>query len=141
MKELRKEDVKDFVLAGNALVTLQSGKTGKHFTYKIKRAKEDSSLYFIRLLAGPDNSNDYRYIGCYYEDSQYLHLAMPWRGYSSSMCPPGIRAIDYLFDKIDNLPDNLHIFHEGRCGRCGRILTTPESIERGLGPECAKLGG
>lgn len=27
----------------------------------------------------------------------------------------------------------------GRCGRCGRRLTDPESIRRGIGPECAAL--
>jgi hypothetical protein len=33
------------------------------------------------------------------------------------------------------------VYHEGRCGRCNRKLTVPESIETGLGPECAsKLG-
>jgi hypothetical protein len=26
----------------------------------------------------------------------------------------------------------------GRCFRCGETLTTPESIERGLGPKCFK---
>lgn len=141
MKELNKADVKAFVMAGNAIVTLQSGKTGKHYTYKITRCKDDSSLYFIRHLVGPDNTKDYRYIGCYYADSQYLHLAMPWRGYNTDLCPGSIRAIDYLFKHLDNLPDNLHVYHEGRCGRCGRLLTTPESIERGLGPECYKYGG
>jgi hypothetical protein len=30
------------------------------------------------------------------------------------------------------------VHHEGRCGRCGRTLTVPESIESGIGPECAK---
>jgi hypothetical protein len=28
------------------------------------------------------------------------------------------------------------VHHEGRCGRCGRTLTVPESIESGFGPEC-----
>jgi len=23
-----------------------------------------------------------------------------------------------------------------RCGRCGRVLTVPESVESGFGPEC-----
>lgn len=26
--------------------------------------------------------------------------------------------------------------HEGRCARCGKKLTVPESIDSGLGPEC-----
>lgn len=30
---------------------------------------------------------------------------------------------------------------EGKCGRCARRLTTPESVQLGFGPECAKLLG
>jgi hypothetical protein len=33
------------------------------------------------------------------------------------------------------------VWHEGRCGRCGRKLTVPESIESGFGPECASILG
>jgi hypothetical protein len=40
------------------------------------------------------------------------------------------------------MPDGVVIWHEGRCGRCGRRLTVPESIESGYGPECiGKIGG
>ena len=34
------------------------------------------------------------------------------------------------------LPEALRVLHHGRCGRCGRKLTTPESIRLGLGPVC-----
>jgi hypothetical protein len=30
----------------------------------------------------------------------------------------------------------MELWHEGRCGKCGRALTVPESIESGLGPVC-----
>ena len=39
------------------------------------------------------------------------------------------------------LPKTVEVWHEGICGRCGRKLTVPESVERGLGPECAGLVG
>ena len=28
-----------------------------------------------------------------------------------------------------------------RCSKCGRLLTNPESIARGMGPECAGVSG
>lgn len=28
----------------------------------------------------------------------------------------------------------------GRCRRCGRALTDPASVERGVGPDCVKKG-
>ena len=37
------------------------------------------------------------------------------------------------------VPEQLEVWHEGRCGRCGRALTVPESIERGIGPECVGI--
>lgn len=40
------------------------------------------------------------------------------------------------------LPIGLEAFEESRCGCCGRALTDPVSIERGIGPECyGKLTG
>ena len=35
------------------------------------------------------------------------------------------------------MPLTLTVFHDGKCGRCGRKLTVPESIQSGLGPVCA----
>ena len=35
------------------------------------------------------------------------------------------------------LPETVEVWHEGRCCRCARRLTVPESIILGLGPACA----
>jgi hypothetical protein len=134
--ELKADAVPAYALAGNATITLLSGNTDRHFTYKIKKSKDNENLYFINLLSGPDNDNDYQYIGCYYSDTEYFHPAKPWKDRVTMAWPPSLRAIRFFLSKLYNIPDNLHVFHEGRCGRCGRKLTTPESIERGLGPEC-----
>ena len=50
-----------------------------------------------------------------------------------------MRAIRFLFNHIDDVPDNLRVYHEGKCCRCGRTLTTPESIKKGIGPECEAI--
>ena len=136
--QIAPEDVERFVLGGNSLVTIQSGKTGKHFTYKVKRHKDDKDLYFIRLLVNSDNTKDYRYIGCYYADRKILHLAKPWNDVTIESCPPSVRALKFLFTRMSDPPEQLIVYHNGRCACCGRILTTPESIKRGFGPECYK---
>jgi hypothetical protein len=43
-----------------------------------------------------------------------------------------------LLDWVQGLPvpPSLQILEEDRCGCCGRALTDPQSIERGIGPEC-----
>jgi hypothetical protein len=126
------------VLAGNAVVTVQSGKTGKHFTYKIKRHK-DGGTYFVKLLVGDDNQNDYKYIGCFFDDTDYFYLIDKYRQSPEKGRPPSIRAISFLLKHLNDGHPQLHVYHAGRCGRCGRLLTTPESIERGFGPECEKF--
>jgi hypothetical protein len=47
-------------------------------------------------------------------------------------------AFAWFWDRLrnGNLPEQVEVHHEGRCGRCGRALTVPESIESGFGPEC-----
>jgi hypothetical protein len=36
------------------------------------------------------------------------------------------------------IPDNVELFRDNRCCVCGAVLTTPKSIEAGVGPVCAK---
>ena len=136
--ELKADAVPSYALAGNATITLLSGNTDRHFTYKIKKAKDKENLYFVDLLSGPDNDSDYQYIGCYYSDTEYFHAAKPWKDRPIIAWPSSLRAIHFFFKRLYDIPDNLHVYHEGRCGKCGKKLTTPESIERGLGPECYK---
>lgn len=130
---------KEFAFAGNATITLESENTKNRFTYKITKSKDDDNLFFIKLLHGPDNENDYRYIGCYYVDSNYFYPCKKFREVPVPFWPGSMRAISYFLDHLDNLPKKLHVYHEGRCAKCGRKLTTPESIERGFGPKCCKL--
>lgn len=141
MHRLASERIKDYVLAGNAIITLESGITGKHFTYKITRSKNDDNLYFIKSLRGLDNCNDYTYIGCYYADSGHFHPDKKYKGIETYGWPKSLQAINFLFKTIDYIPDKLRVYHNGRCCVCGRILTTPESIEKGVGPECEKREG
>ncbi len=44
-------------------------------------------------------------------------------------------AIKLIVDQRP-VPTGYRLEHTGRCGRCNRLLTDPESIRTGLGPEC-----
>lgn len=128
------EEARDYIFAGNATVTLKSLKTGTHFTYKIRKS-DDGGTYFVRLLVNPD---DYRYLGCVFDNrrDQIRITAKSCAGKDAS----SVKAINYTLGLLcqGHLNDLLEIKHEGTCGRCGRALTHPESIDRGIGPECAK---
>ena len=140
--------IAQFALAGNATLTLRSAATGARFTYKIRLApKQDEDTpperrtWFVKLLCGSDNTSDYRYIG-FIRDGRFIHGA--GRSYASSEAPSVI-AFGWFVRTIvygQKANEKLEAWHEGCCGRCGRKLTVPESIESGMGPECAgKLGG
>lgn len=64
---------KEFATAGRAVFTLEvpaafaaANKTATHYTYRIgfkKGANGYADAYFVSLLSGPDNTEDFTYIG------------------------------------------------------------------------------
>jgi hypothetical protein len=131
------EHAVDFVKAGHAIVTFRSKKTGTRFTYRVVAPKHnDNNIRFVGLLTGPENTTDYQYMGIITSDGQFKRTAKSRVGEDA----PSYKAFQYVYNSLaqGQIPQLVEIFHEGRCGRCGRVLTVPESIERGIGPECIK---
>lgn len=133
--------VRAFVLGGNALFTIMSVGTGTRFTFRV-RASEDSGeragrgVFFVSLLAGPDNEADYAYLGIIPKDDP-----LSFRLTAKSKAGEGatsVKAFRWFWNQVGQgrLPATVEVWHEGRCGRCGRTLTVPSSIESGFGPEC-----
>ena len=127
-----------FLYAGNATFTLRSKKTGTRFTYKVSH-KKGGDVSFVSLLTGPDNTSDYRYLGLLPDDRAGEIRGIGKGKSCADYDAPSAKAFRYFLDFVwgRNEGKGLEIWHEGRCGRCGRKLTVPESIETGLGPECA----
>jgi hypothetical protein len=134
-----------FALAGNARMTLVSKATGTRFTYKISQCDDKEGLWFVSLLRGPDNEADYQYLGTIRENSSDKYTRYVYaQGLKSRVSreAPSARGFDWAWGYLGRrrgleIPPSLEIWHEGRCGRCNRRLTVPESVARGLGPECA----
>lgn len=129
-----------FILAGNAYFTLRSMKTGTRFTYRVAKpepqeGKPTPDIWFVSLLTGSDNTGDYAYIGMITNTLEF-RLTKKSRFRADAPSVLGFAWFWKRFSMQLETP-NLEIWHEGRCGRCGRKLTVPESIEAGLGPECA----
>jgi hypothetical protein len=132
-----------FALAGGARLTLVSVKTGVRFTYRVtcKRNAEGAidSPHFVALLTGADNNSDYSFLGTIFDSQAYKH------GRKSRVSPdaPSAKGFAWAWSFISKgeLPPACEVWHEGRCGKCGRALTDPESIKTGLGPVCAEGGG
>jgi len=132
-------DLKDFLFAGNCLFTIANRATGKHFTYKLEAPDEQKNpedpVFFVKVLSGPDNSRDFTWIGMVFNYCKYVHSRKSPIGQDT----PSEIAFIWLLARLlkGSLPDGVQVYHHGRCGRCGRVLTVPSSIECGLGPECA----
>jgi Family of unknown function (DUF6011) len=125
-----------FLLAGRAHVTFVSTKTGTRFTYRVAAAAVREGhpfFYFVSVLTAPEH---YEYLGVIHGGRLYSHGKKSRIGREA----PSAKAFQWSFAQLSSgrMPSLLDVYHEGRCGRCGRQLTTPESIERGLGPECAQ---
>jgi hypothetical protein len=126
----------DFILAGNAVFTVENTETGNHYTFKVQQPKP-TTPHFVKVLTGPNSEQDYTYLGTIFNGQDYSH------GRKSSISPTATseKVFQYIWPRIlsHNLPPQVEVYHEGRCGRCGRTLTTPESVKRGIGPECIKI--
>ena len=132
--------IKDMVFGGKATITVESRRSGKWFTYKIRKSKT-SSTYFVSVLNGPDNTRNYTYIGAIFNTQVFKHTQ------NSKVLPSAVSfiAFDWFFRTMLNndakLNESLNVYHSGTCARCGRKLTTPESVLTGFGPECSALKG
>ena len=131
------ESAARFILSGKARITLVSQRTGARFTYRIASpSKGADAIHFVSLLSGSDNESDYTFLGTIFGASTYRH----GRRSSVGSDTPSARAFEWAWSHLAKqvLPGQLEIWHEGRCGACGRVLTVPDSIENGLGPICAQ---
>jgi hypothetical protein len=126
-----------YMRAGNATVTLRSLKTSVRFTYRL-RESDDKQCLFVGALTGPDNETSYSYLGRISRDIFWAGRKVPRPGDVGADAPTS-RAFAWSWRQLvsGRMPDQLEVWHEGRCGRCGRKLTVPESVAAGFGPECA----
>ena len=134
-----KTDLRKFLLAGEAVVTIKSLRSGEHLTLRFRHTENRAGAYFIDALRGPDNTRDYVYVAyCSVNGGGALRLRKVVEG-------SALRAhlewfLDAVWSEEDGLFRAAEVRHAGRCGRCGRLLTTPESIDTGLGPTCSGRG-
>jgi Family of unknown function (DUF6011) len=137
--------IKKFVLAGKAIFTVVSKRTGTRYTFKVTHKDASGQWpekYFVAYLNGPDNWTNYVTFGQISMNGVFsltnkakneLHLTM-------DSAPVAAFNWTYQFVNAGKDPIGVEFWHAGKCGRCGRLLTVPSSIEMGLGPECASKG-
>lgn len=139
---------KDFILGGRAIFTVASP-TGERYTFKVNRKDADPGsryqqpTYFVAVMTGSANDADssYTYLGILQTGTGAVKLTRSSRMGEDATQVRVIRWALKLVWAGESLPSGYAIHHEGRCGRCGRLLTVPESITTGFGPDCTELMG
>lgn len=141
---------KDFVLAGDAVFTIevpaefQKGDVKPWYTYRVQRKEADGQYpeaFFVKLLTGPENTRDFTYLGKL--DPYTSETKVTARSQFAQDSFP-VRLLNRLLARVWSCDHDAYrkhgfkLHHEGRCGRCGRRLTVPSSVESGIGPECEK---
>jgi hypothetical protein len=140
-------DIWHFIFAGTAIFTILNTLTGRHFTYKVEKSDDDSGyspVFFVRVLTGQDNEHDYSYAGII-PVGGIADKRVRFRTTKNSRIgedAQSVKALQWFLARaaINDLGP-VEVYHEGRCGRCGRKLTTVESVTRGLGPVCSESLG
>jgi hypothetical protein len=91
----------------------------------------------VSYLFGPDNETNFKGVG-FVSGGEFR----PWKSFSETASREfRDRIEDALLAIASGERDELRLAYalrSGRCAACGRKLTVPASINRGLGPECAK---
>lgn len=126
--------VKEYILAGKSIFTLKSETTGVHKTYKVVESRKPN-LYFVYILT--NGSDGYSYIGTIWSISMDYTIGKDVRLSADSV---GVKAIEFICSELKNkrIHPKLKILPSKFCCKCGRTLTTPESLKAGIGPECSK---
>lgn len=136
------EILKPYLTAGNTTFTLYSAKLDKRYTYHILQDKKVKNRYIVKLMYKSDNEDleeSFKFLGLFYEDSMTLKVNS-----IGVYKQDAAQMLDYflsIVDKRREWPTTCEFYPSRKCARCGRTLTTPESITRGIGPDCLKALG
>lgn len=127
------------------IITFQSAKTGERRTFRInpmdKLAVAEKGIrdqrFFVKFLSGSDNSNDYTYLGQILNGRFTLTQKSRTNGITEQT--PSYVIFKVAFETLlatTVMPKMLQVTHSGRCGKCHKALTVPQSVNDGFGPEC-----
>lgn len=110
---------------------------GSHVTLRVQdhwdTVEQQAGTQVIGFLSGSNNESDYTGFANIRHGSLYI-----WKRFQGRVDKQR-RAWDILVNGDADEFGQAYALESGRCYRCNRLLTTPESIERGLGPICAEI--
>lgn len=93
----------------------------------------------IAFLSGPENETDFT--GCAF---RYANgTVRMWKRFNGGELEHKVRLALHALASIDEQREagEAYALRSGRCSKCGRKLTVPASLHRGMGPDCAMKFG
>jgi hypothetical protein len=148
--------IKEFFIGGKAFFTVKVPEAfasekgcNLHYTYHVEQAEPNDKFpnpaHFLKLLTGPDNTKDYSYLAILNPKTGEIRTtARSCANDRSWAVRIARRVLAQVFEGEGIAACNKagwEVEHMGRCGRCSRPLTVPESLECGIGPDCAEKMG
>ncbi|WP_301003135.1 DUF6011 domain-containing protein [uncultured Duncaniella sp.] len=131
------QDLKNYCFGGRGVVTLENPKTKIHHTYHIKKPRNEDEfpddVYFIYAVHMMGDTNKCFYIGMIERGKFRLTRASRFDRHHAI-----VKGAHYLMQMMENPGAfiKMNVYHEGMCSVCGRPLTSPASLKRGVGPRC-----
>jgi hypothetical protein len=109
------------------------GPKGGHRTLRLQTIDDNGTKQWLAYLSGADNVGDYKSVG--FVNGNEVSLFNKYAGQYADI----MAAARFLVKNVDKLDEcgRQYAINSGKCYRCNRLLTTPESVARGLGPVCA----
>lgn len=132
--------------AGNSRLTFRNQEKGTHMTVHVKQFKSKTEkdekgqrlrlpIFALNVSLVGDSNHGYIFSGTIFKDNMGFK---PGRNFTwDSQLGKVTAFILNALKKPEVLREkNVGLFHEGRCCRCGMVLTDPLSISHGLGGDC-----
>jgi hypothetical protein len=112
------------------------GPKGGHRTLRLQTIEDDKGnvvKQWLSYLNGSDNTGDYLSIGTIFGNEVKLFRK------NEGKYQDIVAAAKFLIRNTDKIDEcgRQYAIRSGKCYLCNRLLTTPESVARGLGPICA----
>jgi hypothetical protein len=109
------------------------GPKGGHRTLRLQTIDDNGTKQWLAYLSGADNVGDYKSVG--FVNGNEVSLFNKYAGQYADI----MAAARFLVRNVDKLDEcgRQYAINSGKCYRCNRLLTTPESVARGLGPICS----
>lgn len=134
------EHLKEYCAGGRGVITLENTSSGNYHTYEFRRPNNPQyfapDTIFVYTSVG---KKKWLYVGMYSSSTQYFKCTRNSQFRYSHEIVKGVIWLCKHIRAGKEVVAPMAVYHEGVCCVCGRRLTTPKSVQTGMGPRCKKL--